>query len=163
MNRQLTFQERCKAFAARRGRFVDMLEDDDSSSLRSPVASVAASFDTLDDVANDDESGGVGVAGIGDLCVPSTAVGAASSSANPIEAIPPHVRGVPSTIIGAASLSTAKALPGPKTYENDAYISLRLSIAKQLRRSGVHLITSPPLRKQGKQEVLGPLDTWPAP
>ncbi len=47
MNRQLSFQERREAFAARRGRFVDMHEDDDSSSLRSPVASVTASFDTL--------------------------------------------------------------------------------------------------------------------
>jgi hypothetical protein len=40
-----------------------MHEDDDSSSLRSPVASVAASFDTLDDVTDDDENGDVGVAG----------------------------------------------------------------------------------------------------
>ncbi len=44
--------------------------------LHSPVASVDASFDTLDDddVADDDESSGVGAAGIGDLCVLSTAV-----------------------------------------------------------------------------------------
>jgi hypothetical protein len=100
------------------------------------------SFDTLD-VPDDDESGGVRAAGIGDLCVPSTAVGAASLSTNPIEAIPPHARGVPSTIFeAAASLSAnpahpppqkAKALPGSKTYENDAHISLRLSIAEQLR------------------------------
>ena len=75
-SRQLTFQERREAFAARRGRFVDIHEDDDSSSLCSPVASVNASFDTLDDddVVDDDESGGVGAAGIGNLCVPSTAV-----------------------------------------------------------------------------------------
>ena len=53
------------------------------SSLCSPVASAAASFNTLDDVANDDESGGVGTAGISDLCVPSTAIGAVSLSANP--------------------------------------------------------------------------------
>ena len=103
----------------------------------------AASFDTLD-VPDDNESGGVGAAGIGDLCVPSTAVGAASLSTNPIKAIPPQARrGVPSTIFGAAaSLSAnpahpppqkAKALPGPKTYENDAHISLRLSIAEPLR------------------------------
>ena len=78
MDSHLTYQERCEAFAARRGRFVDMHEDDDSSSLRSPVASVAYSFDTLDDDADDNEIGGVGAAGIGDLCVPSTAVGAAS-------------------------------------------------------------------------------------
>ena len=71
MNRHLTFQERREAFTARRGRFVDMHEDSSSScSLRSPVASIAASFDTLDDVANDNESGGVGAAGIGDLCMP---------------------------------------------------------------------------------------------
>ena len=71
MNRHLTFQVRCEAFAARRRRFVDMHEDfSSSSSLRSPVASRGASFDTLDDVANDDESGGVGAAGIGDLCMP---------------------------------------------------------------------------------------------
>ena len=44
----------------------------------------------------------------------------------------------------------AKALPGSKTYENDAHISLRLSIAEQLHQSGVHLITNAPLRKQGK-------------
>ena len=144
MDSHLTYQERCEAFAARRGRFVDMHEDDNSSSLRSPVASVAYSFDTLDDDADDDEIGGVGAAGIGDLCVPSTAVGAASLSTNPIEAVPPQARGVP------VSLSAAKALPGPKTYENDAHISLHLSIAEQFRRSGVHLITSPPLRKQGK-------------
>ena len=144
MESHLTYQERCEAFAARRGRFVDMHEDDNSSSLRSPVASVAYSFDTLDDDADDDEIGGVGAAGIGDLCVPSTAVGAASSSTNPIEAVPPQARSVP------VSLSAAKALPGPKTNENDAHISLRLSITEQLRRSGVHLITSLPLRKQGK-------------
>jgi hypothetical protein len=111
MDRQLSFQERREAFAARRGRFVDMHEDDDSSSLRSPVASVTASFDTFDDVAVDDESGSVGAAGIGDLCVPSTAVGAASSSTNPIKAVPPQARGVPSTIIGAASSSDNPAHP----------------------------------------------------
>jgi hypothetical protein len=113
----------------------------------------------IDDVANDDESGGVGAAGIGDLCVPSTAVGAASLSTNLIKAVPPQARVAPFTIIGSASLSTnhahpppqkAKALPGPKTYENDAHISLRLSIAEQLHQSGVHLITNAPLRKQGK-------------
>ena len=154
------------------------------SSLCSPVASAAASLDTLDDVANDDESGGVGTAGIGDLCVPSTAIGAASLSANPIKAVPPWARGVPSTILGAAFSSAnpieavppqtrcvpstivgaasssanpahpppqkAKALPGPKTYKNDAHISLRLCIAEQLLHSGVHLITSALLRKQGK-------------
>ncbi len=49
MNRQLSFQERRDAFAARHGRFVNMHEDDDSSSLCTPVASVAASFDTLDE------------------------------------------------------------------------------------------------------------------
>ncbi len=140
MDSHLTFQERCEAFAARRGRFVDMLEDDDSSSLRSPVASVAYSFDTLDDVADDDESGEVGAAGVGDLRVPSTAVDTSYSSDNPIEAVLSQARGVSST--GAVSLSAAKAIPGPKTYENDAHISLHLSIAKQLRRSGVHLITS---------------------
>jgi len=140
MDSHLTFQERCEAFAARRGRFVDMLEDDDSSSLRSPVASVAYSFDTLDDVADDDESGEVGAAGAGDLRVPSTAVDTSYSSDNPIEAVLSQARGVSST--GVVSLSAAKAIPGPKTYENDAHISLHLSIAKQLRRSGVHLITS---------------------
>jgi hypothetical protein len=213
MNRQLSFQERRKAFAVHHGRFVDMHEDDDSSSsLCTPVASVAASFDTLDDVANDDENGDVGAAGIGDLCVPSTAAGAALSlSTNPTAAVPPRAHGVPSTIVGAASSSTnpteanppqargvpststaagtasssanltkavppqahgvpstviraaslsanpahpppqkAKALPGPKTYKNDAHIFLRLSIAKQLRCSGAHLITNAPLRKQGK-------------
>jgi hypothetical protein len=49
MNRQLSFQEHRDAFAARHGRFVDMHEDDNSSSLRTPVASVTASFDTLDE------------------------------------------------------------------------------------------------------------------
>ena len=140
MNRKLSFQEHCEAFAARRGRFVDVHKYDNSSSLRPPVASVTVSFDTLDDVADDDESGRAGAAGIGDLCVSSTAVGAASSSANPIEAVPPQARGVPSTIIGSASSSAnpahpppqkAKALPGLKTYENDAHISLRLIIAKR--------------------------------
>ena len=107
MNRQPTFQERCEAFAACHGRLVDMREDDSPpSSLCSPVASAAVSFDALDDVADDNESGGVGAAGIGDLCVPSTAVGAVSSSANPIEAVPPQARGMPSTIVGSAS-STA--------------------------------------------------------
>jgi hypothetical protein len=48
MNRQLSFQERCEAFAAQRDRFVGMHEDNDSSSLRTPVASVTVSFDTLD-------------------------------------------------------------------------------------------------------------------
>ena len=62
-NRQLSFQERHEAFTTLCGRFVNMHEDDDSSSLRSPVASVAASFDTLDDVTDDDENGDVGVAG----------------------------------------------------------------------------------------------------
>jgi hypothetical protein len=75
---------------------------------------------------------------------PQSAQPPASSSTNPIEAVPPQARGVP------VSLSAAKALPGPKTYENDAHISLRLIIAEQLCCSGVHLITSPPLRKQGK-------------
>jgi hypothetical protein len=185
MNRQLSFQERREAFTARRGRFVNMHEDNNFSSLHTPVASVAASFDTLDNVANDDENGDVRAAGIGDLCMPSTAAGAASSSTNPTTAVPPRAHGsMPSTIIGAASLSTnptkaippqargvpstvlraasssanpahpppqkAKAPPGPKTYENDAHISLRLSIAKQICRSGVHLITNAPLRKQGK-------------
>ncbi len=50
MNRQLSFQERREAFAARRGRFVDMHEDDNFSPLHTPVASVAASFDNLDDM-----------------------------------------------------------------------------------------------------------------
>jgi hypothetical protein len=115
INRQFTFQERCKAFAARHGRLVDMRKDDSSSSsLCTPVASVAASFDTRDDVANDDESSGIGVAGIGDLCVPSTAVGAASLSTNPIKAVPPQVRSVPSTIVGAASSSANPAHPPPQ-------------------------------------------------
>jgi hypothetical protein len=211
MNRQLSFQERREAFAARRGRFVVMHKDNDSSSsLCTPVASVAASFDTLD-VTDDDENGDVRAAGIGDLCMPSiaagtaslstnptvavppwahgmpstivgaassstnpteaipprargvpstsTAIGAASLSTNPIEAIPPWAHSVPSTVIGAASLSAnpahpppqkAKALPGPKTYENDAHISLHLNIAEQLRCSGVNLITNALLRKQGK-------------
>ena len=178
MKGQPTFQERREAFAARCGRLVDMREDDSPpSSLCSPVASAAASFDSLDD------AGGVGVAGIGDLCLPSTAIGAASSSANPIEAVPPQARGAPSTIVGAASSSAnpikavpqarvapstivgaasssanpthplpqkAKALPGLKTYKNDAHISLHLCIAEQLLHSGVHLITNAPLRKQGK-------------
>ncbi len=63
-------------------------------------------------------------------------------SINNIEAVPPQARGVLSTIIGTVSLSAAKALPGPKTYENDVHISLRLSISinEQLRRSGVHII-----------------------
>jgi hypothetical protein len=195
MNRQLSFQERCEAFAARRGRFVVMhKENDSSSSLRTPVASAAASFDTLD-VANDDENSDVGVAGIGDLCVPSiaagtaslstkptaavppwahgmpstivgaaslsnnptetvlprvrgvpstsTAIGAASLSTNPINVVPPRAHGVPSTVVRAASSSAnpahpppqrAKALSGPKIYENDAHISLCLNIAEQLRR-----------------------------
>ena len=106
MDSHLTFQERCEAFAARRGRFVDMHEDDDSSSLRSPVASVAASFDTLDEVADDYESGGVGAAGIGDLCVPSTAAGAASSSTNPTEAFHPRARGMPSTVVRAGMITS---------------------------------------------------------
>jgi hypothetical protein len=179
MKGQPTFQERREAFAARRGRLVDIREDDSPpSSLCFPVASAAASFDSLDDV------GGVGVAGIGDLCLPSTAIGAASSFANPIEVVPPQARGAPSTIVGAASSfanpieavppqkrvapsiivgaasssanpthpppQKAKALPGPKTYQNDAHISLHLCIAEQLLHSGVHLITSAPLRKQGK-------------
>ena len=120
MNRQLSIQEHCEAFAARRGRFVDMHKYDNSSSLLPPVASVTVSFETLDDVTDDDESGRAGAAGI--------------------EAIPPQARGVPSTIIGSASSSAnpahpspqkAKALPGPKTYENDAHISLRLIIAER--------------------------------
>ena len=157
MKGQPTFQERREAFAARRSRLVDTREDDSPpSSLCSPVASAAASFDSLDD------AGGVGVAGIGDLCLPSTAIGAASSSANPIEAVLPQAHGVPSTIVGAASSSAnpthpppqkAKALSGSKTYENDAHISLRLCIAEQLLHSGVHLITNAPLRKQGKVNV----------
>ncbi len=106
MNRQLSFQERREAFAARRSRFMDMHEDHySSSSLRTPVASVAASFDTLD-VADNNENGDIGAAGIGDLCVPSIAAGAASSSTNPTKAIPPWARGMPSIIVRAASLST---------------------------------------------------------
>jgi hypothetical protein len=105
----------------------------------------------IDDVANDDESGGVGAAGIGDLCVPSTAVGAASLSANPIKAVPPQARGAPSTIIGSASSSAnpahpppqkAKALPGPKTYENDAHISLRLIIAERRGDGGAAMVAA---------------------
>jgi hypothetical protein len=113
MNRQLPFQEHCKAFAARRGRFVVMHKDDDSSSsLRTPVASVAALFDILD-VADDDENGDVGAAGIGDLRVPSIAAGPASLSTNPTTAVPPRAHGVPSTIVGATSSSTnpTKAVP----------------------------------------------------
>ena len=106
MNRQLSFQERREAFTARRGRFVDMHEDGDSSSLRSPVASVTASFDTLDDVADDDENIVIGAAGIGDLCVPSTAAGAASSSTNHTEAIHPQAHGVPSTVIRAGMITS---------------------------------------------------------
>ncbi len=53
---------------------------DESSSLRSPVASVAATFDTLDDVTDGDENSDVGGAEIDDLCVPSTAAGIASLS-----------------------------------------------------------------------------------
>ncbi len=95
--------------------------------------------------------------------MPSIAVGAASSSANPIKAVLPQALGVPSTVVGAASLSAnpahpppqkAKALPGPKTNENDAHISLRLSIAEQLCCSGVYLITNAPLRKQGKVNTM---------
>jgi hypothetical protein len=114
MNRQLSFQEHRDAFTARRGRFVNMHKDDDSSSLRTPVASVVASFDTLDDVADDNENGDVGAAGIGDLCAPSTAASAASLPTNPTAAVPPRAHGgVSSTIIGAASLSTnpTKAVP----------------------------------------------------
>ena len=106
MDSHLTFQERCEAFAARRGRFVDMHEDDDASSLRSPVASVAATFDTLDDVADGDENGDVGAAGIGDLCMPSTAAGAASSSTNSTEAIHPQARSVPSTVVKAGMITS---------------------------------------------------------
>jgi hypothetical protein len=102
MNRQLSFQECREAFAARRGRFVVMHKtNDSSSSLHTPIASVAASFDTLD-VADDNENGDVGAAGIGDLCVPSIAAGAASVSTNPTAAVPPWAHGVPSTIIGWA-------------------------------------------------------------
>ena len=70
----------------------------------------------------------------------STAVSAASSSTDPTADIPPRAHGVPPTIVGAASsyanpvnppTQKAKALPGPKTYENDAHISLLLSIANQ--------------------------------
>ena len=78
MNRQLFFEQCREAFTARRGRFVNMHKDDDSSSLCSSGASVTASLDTLDDVDNDDENSNVGAAGIGDLCVPSTAAGVAS-------------------------------------------------------------------------------------
>ena len=105
MDSHLTFQERCEAFTAQRGRFVDMHEDDDSSSLRSPVASIAASFDTLDDVADDNENGDIGVAGIGDLCMPFTAACAASLSTNPTEAVHPQARGMLSTVIRAGMIT----------------------------------------------------------
>jgi hypothetical protein len=106
MNRQLSFQEHRKAFAARRGRFVNMHEDDDSSTLRSPVASVAVSFDTLDDVDDDYEIGDVGATGIGDLCVPSTAAAAAFSSTNPTEAAHPQACSVPSTVVRAGMITS---------------------------------------------------------
>jgi hypothetical protein len=35
MDRQLSFQERCEAFAARRGRFFDMREDKDTTAAGS--------------------------------------------------------------------------------------------------------------------------------
>ena len=85
-----------------------------SQHTHTPVASVAASFDTLDDVADDDESGGIGAAGIVDLCMPSTTIDAASLSANPIEAVPPQAHGVPSTIVGAASSPVNFAHPLPQ-------------------------------------------------
>jgi len=46
--------------------------------------------------------------------MPSTAIGAASSSANPIEAVPPQAHGVPSTIVGAASSPVNSAHPLPQ-------------------------------------------------
>ena len=70
----------------------------------------------------------------------STAVSAASLSTDPTADIPPRAHGVPPTIVGAASSyanpvnpppQKSKALPGPKTYKNDAHISLHLSIAEQ--------------------------------
>ena len=105
MNRQLSFQEHHEAFTAQRGRFVDMHKDDDSSSLHSPVAFIAASFDTLDDVADDDENGDIRVAGIGDLCVPFTTAGAASLSTNTTEAVHPQARGMLSTVIRAGMIT----------------------------------------------------------
>jgi len=106
MNRQLFFQERREAFTARRGRFVDMHKDDDSSSLCSPVAFVTASHETLDDVADDNENGDIGAAGIGDLCMPSTAAGAASVSTNHTKAVHPQARGVPSTVVRAGMITS---------------------------------------------------------
>ena len=65
-----------------------------------------ASFDTLDDVTNGNENGDVGVAGIGDRCMSSTAAGAASSSTNPNEAVHPQARGVPSTVVRAGMITS---------------------------------------------------------
>ncbi len=83
-----------------------MHEDDNSFSLRSPAASVTVSFRTLDDVADNNENDDVGVAGIGDLCVPSTAAGAASSSTYPVEAVHPQACGVPPTVIRASMITS---------------------------------------------------------
>jgi hypothetical protein len=46
-----------------------------------------------------------------------------------------------------------KALLGPKTYVNDAYIDLHLHIASQLCWLKIHQITNVLLKKQGKVDL----------
>ena len=97
-----TFMERREAYAQRRGNFVNLLEenDDDDIPLRTPVASPVASFDASD----------VGTETEGCNQAPSLPE-AGSDAAAPLQPRKP------------------KALPGPKTYVNDAYIDLRLNMA----------------------------------
>ena len=46
-----------------------------------------------------------------------------------------------------------KALPGPKTYVNDAYIDLRLNMAAQLCQLNIYKITNVSNKKQGKMDL----------
>jgi hypothetical protein len=119
-----TFLERREAYAQRRGNFVNLLEenDDDDIPLRTPVASPVASFDASD-VGTTEAEG----------CDQAPSLPEVGSDA----AAPLQPRKL-------------KALPGPKTYVNDAYIDLRLNMAAQIRRLNIHKITNVSNKKQAK-------------
>jgi hypothetical protein len=131
-SRPLTFQERREAHAQRHGNFVSLLEEneDDDIPLRTPVASPVASFDASDVAEAEGSNHGTAVAV---LSVPNAE--ADSVAAAPLQPRKP------------------KALPGPKTYVNDAHVDLRLNMAAQLRRLNIHKVTNVSSKKQGKVDL----------
>ena len=126
-SRPLTFQERREAHAQRHGNFVSLLEEneDDDIPLRTPVASPVASFDASDVAEAEGSNHGM------------TAPSVPTAEADSVAAAPLQPR-------------KPKALPGPKTYVNDAHVDLRLNMAAQLRRLNIHKVTNVSSKKQGK-------------